>query len=67
MYHIIKKKEPDVVLLDLIMPKMDGLSVMEIVNEDKNLKKLPDFIIITAVGQERGSQKTPLKEGPTTS
>lgn len=25
MYQIIKNKEPDVVLLDLIMPKMDGL------------------------------------------
>ena len=24
MYQIIKNKEPDVVLLDLIMPKMDG-------------------------------------------
>ena len=53
MYQIIKNKEPDVVLLDLIMPKMDGLSVMERVNEDKNLKKSPNFIIITAVGQER--------------
>lgn len=28
MYQIIKEEEPDVVLLDLIMPKMDGLSVM---------------------------------------
>ena len=53
MYQIIKNKEPDVVLLDLIMPKMDGLSVLERVNEDKNLKKSPNFIIITAVGQER--------------
>lgn len=53
MYHIIKEKEPDVVLLDLIMPKMDGLSVMEVVNSDRTLKKSPDFIIITAVGQER--------------
>jgi len=53
MYKIIKSKEPDVVLLDLIMPKMDGLSVMERVNNDINLKKYPSFIIITAVGQER--------------
>ncbi len=29
MYRLIKEKKPDVVLLDLIMPKMDGLSVME--------------------------------------
>ena len=53
LYQIIKNKEPDVVLLDLIMPKMDGLSVMELVQEDRTLKKTPDFIIITAVGQER--------------
>lgn len=53
MYQIIKRKEPDIVLLDLIMPKMDGLSVMDQVNKDKNLKKTPNFIVITAVGQER--------------
>ena len=53
MYQIIKNKQPDVVLLDLIMPKMDGLSVMDRVNDDKSLKKSPSFIIITAVGQER--------------
>lgn len=53
MYQIIKNKEPDVVLLDLIMPKMDGLSVLERVSQDRNLKKSPSFIIITAVGQER--------------
>lgn len=53
MYQIIKNKQPDVVLLDLIMPKMDGLSVMDEVAKDKNLKKFPQFIIITAVGQEK--------------
>ena len=35
VYHLIKEKQPDVVLLDLIMPKMDGLSVMEMVGGDK--------------------------------
>ena len=53
MYQIIKNKEPDVVLLDLIMPKMDGLRVMEEVAKNKNLKKYPHFIVITAIGQEQ--------------
>ena len=35
IYKIIKEKEPDVVLLDIIMPKMDGITVMEKVNEDQ--------------------------------
>lgn len=53
MCQIIKDKQPDVVLLDLIMPKMDGLTVMEQVSQDKNVSKRPYFIVITAVGQER--------------
>ncbi len=52
MCQIIKSKQPDVVLLDLIMPRMDGLAVMDNVHQDENLKKHPDFIVITAVGQE---------------
>ena len=53
VYHMIKEKEPDVVLLDLIMPKMDGLSVMERINHDQTIKKHPKFIVISAIGQER--------------
>ena len=53
MCQIIKEKQPDVVLLDLIMPKMDGLTVMEQVSQDKNVSKRPCFIVVTAVGQER--------------
>lgn len=53
MCQIIKDRQPDVVLLDLIMPKMDGLTVMEQVNQSQPVSKRPYFIVITAVGQER--------------
>ena len=43
MCQIIRNKQPDVVLLDLIMPKMDGLTVMEKINQDKNVQKRPDL------------------------
>lgn len=53
MCQIIKDRKPDVVLLDLIMPKMDGLTVMEQITQDNSVNKRPYFIVITAVGQER--------------
>ena len=49
---LIKEKEPDVVLLDLIMPKLDGLEVMQKINEESNMKKKPEFIVISAIGHE---------------
>ena len=51
--NIIREKEPDVVVLDMIMPKMDGLTVMEQCSHDHTVKKQPAFIVISAVGQER--------------
>ena len=52
-YEMIKKKEPDVVLLDIVMPKLDGLTVMDKIKNDKNMKKHPAFIMISAIGQEK--------------
>lgn len=49
---MIKEKKPDVVLLDLIMPKLDGLGVMEKIKNDSEYKKTPSFIVITAIGQQ---------------
>lgn len=51
-YDIIKNKQPDVMLLDIVMPKLDGLSVLDRMRSDHTLKKKPAVIIISAVGQE---------------
>ena len=50
-YEMIRNKEPDVVLLDIVMPKLDGLTVMDKIRNDKNMKKHPAFIMITAIGK----------------
>jgi two-component system response regulator (stage 0 sporulation protein A) len=52
LIEIIREKKPDVVLLDIIMPKLDGLTVMDRVNHEQDLKK-PAFIVISAVSQEK--------------
>ena len=51
--RIIQSKEPAVVVLDIIMPKVEGLSVMEKMQHDGSIKKMPSFIVVSAVGQER--------------
>ena len=53
MCQIIKDRQPDVVLLDLIMPKMDGLTAMGQVNKQEFVDKRPYFIVLTALGQKK--------------
>lgn len=50
--EIIRQKSPDVVLLDIIMPKLDGLSVMDQLNKDTTIEKMPAFIVMSAIGQD---------------
>ncbi len=49
---IMKRQKPDLVLLDIVMPKMGGFEVMEEMNRlpDLNLRNLP-VIIVSNSGQ----------------
>ena len=55
LIDIIREKKPDVVLMDIIMPKLDGLAVLDRVNHEPEMKK-PAFIVISAVGQEKTTE-----------
>ena len=48
----ISALRPDVVLLDLIMPKVDGLGVMERMKKGAPTMA-PEFVVVSAVSQER--------------
>ncbi|MFA5251704.1 MAG: response regulator [Phycisphaerae bacterium] len=45
----IRSENPDLVLLDLVMPFMDGAEVCEQIRNDKTLKHIP-IILFTASG-----------------
>ena len=47
----VKEEKPDLVLLDIIMPKMSGIEVLEIMRADKALSIIP-VIIISNSGQQ---------------
>jgi len=49
----IKEKRPDVVLLDLVMPKLDAFGVMERITGNRGeFEKLPVFIVISSTAQD---------------
>ncbi|MEF2244871.1 MULTISPECIES: sporulation transcription factor Spo0A [unclassified Paenibacillus] len=47
---------PDILILDIIMPHLDGLGVLEKLRE-MNLSPMPKIIMLTAFGQENITQK----------
>jgi two-component system, response regulator, stage 0 sporulation protein A len=53
---LIKKLSPDMVVLDIIMPNLDGIGVLERITE-MQLTSRPLFIMLSAVGQEIFIQK----------
>ena len=55
-YEMILEKQPDVVLLDVIMPHLDGLGVLEKLSS-ASITKMPLCIMLSAVGQDKITQK----------
>ena len=53
----IKELAPDVAILDVIMPHLDGLGVLERIN-NSDIEKKPICIMLSAVGQDKITQKS---------
>lgn len=47
----IEQQKPDVVILDIVMPNLDGIGLLERV-KDMKLPKKPIFLILSAIGHE---------------
>ena|SRR3990167_4323902 len=46
-----KEKKPDLILLDIVLPKMDGFEVLRQLKLDKNVKSVP-VILLTNLSQK---------------
>lgn len=54
--ELVKKMKPDIILLDIIMPKMDGFQVLKQLRDDAAFTKTP-VVMLTNLGQEEDVQK----------
>lgn len=53
---VLRGDTPDLILLDLIMPKMSGLEVLDLIKRDPRLCRIP-VLILTNLGQEEDMQR----------
>nr|WP_054739188.1 sporulation transcription factor Spo0A [Cellulosilyticum ruminicola] len=54
--RLIEEDQPDIVILDVIMPYLDGIGVLERV-ATMNFEKRPLFIMLSAVGQDKITER----------
>ncbi len=51
-----KKKKPNIILLDILLPKMDGFAVLAKLKSDAEVKDIP-VILLTNLGQKEDVDK----------
>lgn len=61
-FETAKKEKPDLILLDLILPKIDGFEVLKRLKNDPDTKEIP-VIILTNLEQVQSVEKT-IEFGP---
>lgn len=52
----IQTKKPDIVLLDVLLPKLDGFTILQMLKKDETTKDIP-VVILTCLGQKEDVQK----------
>ncbi len=52
----VKEEKPDLILLDLILPKKDGFAVLKEIKSDEKTKNIPVFVL-SNLGQESDREK----------
>jgi two-component system alkaline phosphatase synthesis response regulator PhoP len=51
-WDLAKSKNPDIILLDLILPKRNGFDLLGMLKQDPELKDIPVFILSNLDGDE---------------
>lgn len=50
--RLAKEKKPDLILLDLILPRVNGFEVLKEIKSDENTKQIPIIVLTNLEGAE---------------
>lgn len=59
--ELAQEELPDLILLDLVLPKLDGFKILSTLKEDDETKEIP--VIIISARSDKESIETTLKSG----
>lgn len=54
--EMAREEKPDIILLDIIMPKLDGFVALQLLKKDASTKDIP-VLLLTNLGQEDDVKK----------
>ncbi len=55
-FEIASKEKPNIILLDVILPEIDGFSVLQMIKDDSKTKNIP-VMMLTNLGQDSDKEK----------
>ncbi|MBU4251959.1 MAG: response regulator [Candidatus Omnitrophica bacterium] len=60
---LAREIKPDLILLDVVMPEMDGGDVVALIRNDKNIKDTPIVFLTAIVREEEASAQASFTKG----
>jgi DNA-binding response OmpR family regulator len=61
--RLAREIRPDLILLDIVMPAMDGADVISIIRNDKSIEDTPIVFLTSVVREEEVSSQTSFTRG----
>lgn len=54
--NVVKRQIPDIIILDILLPGMDGFEVLKVLKSDETLKHIP-VLLLSNLGQDKDVEK----------
>jgi len=61
--RLAREIKPDLILLDIVMPGMDGTDVISIIRNDKSIKDTPIVFLTSIIREEEASSQASFTKG----